>query len=337
MVYIHNSGEVSFRPNWVNYCKKNNIDFQLVNAYDNDIIEQLKDCSIFLFNFHHTKIEDFHFAKSLIFSIQQAGIKVFPDFNTGWHFDDKLAQKYLLESIGAPFVKTYAFYSKNDALNWANKTSFPKVFKLKGGAGSNNVSLIKSRKHSKKIISKAFSKGFSKYNRFNDFKEVLMKYFMGAGELMHVFKSFRRLFVSTKFANQSGNDAGYLLVQDFIPNNTFDIRVIVIGKKAFAIKRLVRKNDFRASGGGAIIYDKSEIDDRCVKISFDVNKKLKSQCVAYDFVFDEKNNPLIVEISYGFAKEGYIPCPGYWDEQLNWYVGNFDPCGWIIENLMKIK
>lgn len=337
MIYIHNSGEVSFRPNWVNYCKKNNIDYKLVNAYDTNIISQLHDCTIFLFNYHHTKIEDFHFAKSLNFSLQQAGIKVFPDFNTGWHFDDKLAQKYLLESIGAPFVKTYAFYSSNDAFEWANNTIFPKVFKLKGGAGSNNVSLIKSKEHAQKIISKAFNKGFSKYNRFNDLKEVYRNYFMGKSKFIDLLKSFRRLFVSTKFANQAGNDAGYLLIQDFIPNNTFDIRIIVIGKRAFGIKRLVRANDFRASGGGKIIYEKAKIDERCVKISFDVNQRIKSQCIAYDFVFDEKNTPLIVEVNYGFDKLGYQTCPGYWDEKLIWHEGSFDPCEWIIDDLINKK
>ena len=60
----------------------------------------------------------------------------------------------------------------------------------------------------------------------------------------------------------------------FIPQNDFDIRVIVTGNKAIAIKRMNRKNDFRASGSGYILYDKNEIDIRCVKIAFEVNKKL---------------------------------------------------------------
>ena len=60
----------------------------------------------------------------------------FPNFKTVWHFDDKLGQKYLFESIKAPLVTSYAFLYKAGALLWANKASFPKVFKLRGGAGS---------------------------------------------------------------------------------------------------------------------------------------------------------------------------------------------------------
>jgi glutathione synthase/RimK-type ligase-like ATP-grasp enzyme len=50
-------------------------------------------------------------------------------------------------------------------------------------------------------------------------------------------------------------EKNYVYFQDFIPQNDFDIRIIVIGKRAFAIKRMVRKGDFRASGSGNIKYD----------------------------------------------------------------------------------
>jgi hypothetical protein len=51
-------------------------------------------------------------------------------------------------------------------------------------------------------------------------------------------------------------------------------------------------------------------------------------------VLDKNQSPLIVEISYGFAVHGYDPCPGYWDEQLNWHDGPFNPQSWILENLV---
>ena len=53
--------------------------------------------------------------------------------------------------------------------------------------------------------------------------------------------------------------------------------------------------------------------------------------MAYDFVFDQNNNPLIVEINYGFAHEAYFNCPGYWDEQLNWYQESFNATHWMID------
>jgi glutathione synthase/RimK-type ligase-like ATP-grasp enzyme len=132
-----------------------------------------------------------------------------------------------------------------------------------------------------------------------------------------------------------GREKGYVYFQDFIPGNSFDIRVVVVGDKAFALKRMVRLNDFRASGSGEIVYCKEEMDERCVGIAFEVNEKIKAQSIAYDFVFDKNNVPLIIEISYGYTASAYDQCEGYWDKEMNWHAGqNFDFCGWMVENLI---
>lgn len=64
--------------------------------------------------------------------------------------------------------------------------------------------------------------------------------------------------------------------------------------------------------------------------------KLKTQSIAYDFVFDPNNNPLIVEISYGYAANAYDVCEGYWTRDMQWHEGtHFDFCGWMVENLVN--
>jgi hypothetical protein len=70
-------------------------------------------------------------------------------------------------------------------------------------------------------------------------------------------------------------------------------------------------------------------------MAFHINEKIKAQSLALDYVFDPMGNPLVVEISYGFVPEGYDPCVGYWDKELNWYDGNFDPYGWMVEDVRK--
>lgn len=69
--------------------------------------------------------------------------------------------------------------------------------------------------------------------------------------------------------------------------------------------------------------------------AFQTTAKIKALCVAYDFVFDEQNNPLIVEINYGFAHQAYFPCPGYWDDEMNWHEGSFNSAEWIVEDIIK--
>ena len=293
----------SFSNDWIDYCKRNNIAYKEVNPYKNDIISEVQDCDIVLHHIFHYDYRDMMFAKSLQYSLEAAGKKVFPDFNTVWHFDDKIAQKYLLEAINAPIVPTYIFYTEKEALEWIENTTMPKVFKLKGGAGASNVKLAHNKKEAAQLVKRAFGKGFEQYRWKEQFKEEFRKYQKGKSSLKDLIRPIYLQFFKkypTEFAHYHGKECGYAYFQEFIPNNTFDIRICVVGDKAFGLKRLTRENDFRASGSGSIIYNKEEIDERCVKIAFEANKKLKMQSIAYDFVFDEKNNPLIVEISYGY-------------------------------------
>lgn len=323
-----------FSLDWIAYCQKEGFPYKIVDCYSSDIIKQLEDCQGLLWHHHHSLAQDKIFAKQLLFALQQAGIRVFPDFNTGWHFDDKLGQKYLLEVVGAPSVPTEAFYDKESALRWINSTFFPKVFKLRGGAGSSNVKLVHTKKHAAKLVKIAFGAGFPSYDKIGDLRENIRQYKLSKVKVGDVLKSIRRIVKSTEYARIHGKEKGYVLFQDFVPNNKFDIRVITIANRAFAIKRFTREGDFRASGSGFISYSKEEIDERCVQIAFDTTHKLQAQCVAYDFVFDQENNPLIVEVNYGFAHTAYFPCPGYWDKKLNWHKEKFNPAHWLVDLLI---
>lgn len=334
-IAIH-SAKGSFSDRWIPYCKKNNIDYKLVNCFGSDIMHQLKDCDALMWHFNHKGARESKFAKQLLMAVQHTGKNVFPNYNTMWHFDDKVAQKYLLEAIDAPLAPAYVFYSKKEAIAWAKQTVFPMVFKLRNGAGSDNVKLVKSLAHAKQLINKSFSKGFKQYDAWGNLKERIRLFKVGKTSLWNVTKGVGRIFYTTQYARVTGNEVGYIYFQQFIPQNDSDIRVCVVGDKAFAIKRMVRKNDFRASGSGTILYDKKYFKDETIKLAFDVSKKLNDQCMAYDFVF-ENDEPFIVEISYGFAKEGYDACVGYWDNHMNWYPGRFDPYGWMVEDIRSQK
>lgn len=333
-IAIHHTHH-SFSERWIDYCKEKGIPYKIVNAYDSDIVKQVEDCDAFMWHHHHADYRDALFAKQLLYSLETGGKKVFPDFHTGWHFDDKVGQKYLLEAIGAPLVPSYVFYTKQEALEWVDKTSFPKVFKLRGGAGAANVRLVHSKSEAKRLVRKAFGRGFTQFDRWGYFKESLSKWRRGKAPFIEVCKGVARLFTSTKFARFHAREKGYAYFQDFVPGNKFDIRVIVIGNKAFAVKRMCRPHDFRASGSGDPHYDKQEIDLRCVNMSFKISRDLSDNCVGFDWVFDSENNPMIVEIGYGFAINFYDPCPGYWTDDMQWHEGKFVPQNWMVEEMLK--
>lgn len=326
--------ENSYSDEWIEYCNKSGIPYKIVNCYDSNILDQLHDCDALMWHFHHAIPQDILFATQLMHAVASSGKYVFPDFNTMWHFDDKIAQKYVLEAIDAPLVPSYVFFSKKEALEWIKTTQFPKVFKLRVGASSQNVRLIKSWREARKLVRKAFCRGFIQYNSWMNLKESIRKYGIGETKILDILKAFIRIGYKTEFEKFSTKEKGYVYFQDFIANNDSDIRIVVVDQKAFGAKRFVRKNDFRASGSHVASHDPSLISHETLRIALDVAKKLGLQCVAYDFVY-ENGKPLIVEFSYGTTAAAYKPCPGYWDSDLNFHPGEFNFCDWLVDNAVE--
>jgi len=330
---IHHS-KFSFSDRWIAYCESKSISFRLVDCFKADIMQQLSDCDALMWHFSQNNTKAILFAKQLIYSVEASGRKAFPNFNTIWHFDDKVGQKYLLEAVGAPLARTWIFYDEAEAIDWVRQAEFPLVFKLRGGAGSQNVLLAHSSEDAIKLIRRAFGSGFSSYDAMGSLKERFRRYRLGNTNFKDLIEGVVRFAIPPPYSKIRGREKGYIYFQEYIPGNSFDIRVIVIGDKAFAIKRLVRKHDFRASGSGMIVYEKESFNVDTIRLAFQMAGRIKSQCAAFDFVYSG-DNIYVLEVSYGFIKEVYDPCVGFWDSDLNWHEGKFNPYGWIVEDLLN--
>lgn len=333
-IAIHNT-PYSFADKWIEYCQENKIDYSIVNCYDSDIIQQMEPYDILLWHYQQSNATDNFMAKNLLEALEFSGKLVFPNHNTGWHFDDKVAQKYIFESLNIKAPKNYVFYDLKTVKQFAKTSAYPIVWKLKGGSGSRNVKLIKNESELVSIGKKMFGSGIREYDAIDGIKESIRRYKMGKKKMIDIFKAVAHLVYPVKYERMSGKAWGYVYLQEFIPNNDSDYRVIVIGEdKAFAIKRYTRPNDFRASGSGYIEYKKELFSDELLNISFEIASKVKTQCIAFDFVYRD-GEALLVEMSYGYRKEGYYACEGYWDKDLKWHAGSFNPYEWIIEDLRK--
>lgn len=107
----------------------------------------------------------------------------------------------------------------------------------------------------------------------------------------------------------------------------------MIGGYAATEKRYTRSNDFRASDSWLFSYE--NIDERVMALAIKTSYMLGLQSVAFDFIMDQNQDPLIIEMSYAFGTEGIKSAPGYWDENLRWYKAPFKPEERIIETLLK--
>ena len=324
----------SFSDRWIAYCEEKHIVYKLVNAYDSDIISQVSDCDAFMWQIYQGDYRDMQFAKALVLSLEAKGIRCFPDSHTCWHFDNKVWEKYLLEAVGAPLVSSYVLYTKEKALAWAEQTSFPKVFKLKGGAGASNVKLAHTRGEARKLIKQCFDKGFSQYRWQERFKEEWHNYREGRVGLRIVLRPLYKALKTypTEFSHYHQKEIGYAYFQDFIPNNTTDFRIKVVNGNCWGFQRLVRTGDFRASGSGKLVFDNTQIPTSLVRMAQDIAKRIQAQSIALDFVSDKEHDQyLVVEMSYGFGFDERECSNGYWDKDGIFHSECFNPFAWMVE------
>lgn len=332
-IAIHKNNTI-YTQYWIEYCQNHNIEYKLVDAYDTDIINILSDCDIFMWYFSHLDYRDTSFAKQLIFSLEESGKIVFPNSKTCWHFDDKLGQKYLFESLGINAAKAYAFYDKASALQWAQQQSYPKVFKLRGGAGSSNVMLAKNYNDAKKYINRAFGNGYMPFRGVDNLKNTIKLYKGNKASIYHLLVSLYRCFVyPTKvFSKFLPKQVGYAYFQDFISNDGFDYRIETCGNKAIALVRYCRKGDFRASGGHNNSFSKELIPQDVLKLSFEITEKLGMQAASLDFVREKSTGKLyLVEVSYCYGPDADQFDHGYWTSDGEWHSESFNGINWMIE------
>lgn len=334
-IAIHHR-EKSFSDRWIAYCERHAISYKVVNCLGSDIIKQLTSCACLLWHWSHGDPSEQIAARHVIMAAEAMGIKVFPGSSTCWSFDDKVSQKYLLEAIGAPLVPTYVSYDLDETLKWIDHASYPKVFKLRRGAGSSNVKLVHSVRDARSLARRAFSSGFSPMPHYGQDVQKRFRAARSRGDLWQVIRRVPQVLSRIRHSRQMMEvERGYVYFQDFMPGNSFDTRVTIIGDRAFAFTRNVRPGDFRASGSGEIVYDIDRINCECVEIAFNVTNKIGSQSMAFDFVLGERRQPLILEMSYGFASEPVYSCPGYWDRGLQWHEGHVWPQDAILIDLLN--
>lgn len=328
----------SFSDRWIEYCKEHEMAYLLVDLFDTNLLNILRSnhvravlCAIPAFDLPTQLV-----AKSIIRSIETMGISIFPNQSSFWHCDDKNAQKYLFESLNIPMCPTNVFFERKAALAWAEITTYPKVFKLRCGAGSTNVQIVTCVQDARKLINAMFKRGIKSVPHLtSDLRTKIFK---------HQTKRDWRAVMQRLPATLSSNihdrmtlarERGYVYFQDFMPNNKYDTRVTVIGTRAFAFRRYTRPDDFRASGSGRIDNTPEEIDHRCIEIAHAVAKLIGSQSMAFDFVYAPAHNPVILEVCYSYIAQAVYDCPGYWDEFLRFHHGNVWPQDAIIEDLLQ--
>lgn len=172
----------------------------------------------------------------------------YPTYREIWSYEDKVRQYYLFKINNIPTVETFITNYKEEAIRFIEKAKFPLVSKIATGSGSLGVELIKDKKAAQKFISKVFAPGRNTYWTYLKQKD-------------------------------------YVYFQEYVPDASYDLRVIVVGNMYTGFFRMKPKNDFRASGAG--LEEKKMIPKEALLLAKEVKDKFNVTMLAVDMIKSE--------------------------------------------------
>jgi hypothetical protein len=323
----------SFAERWFEHLKSTGHVPRLVDATESDFFERLQGCDGLMWWFPPLP-PHLRYAGRMLLALNHAApqLTCYPDWRTCWHCDDKISQFYLLKAAGIPVPRTWVFWHYADATAFCENSNYPLVLKLSTGYCSIDVRLLRNAKEARAWIEALFGTGLFALKKATPRARLIRE---RAYDLLKLL-TFGRLRTSSDGRDLHKN---YLLVQEFIRENDFDIRITVIGVKAFAYRRWNRPKDFRASGSGITDCNPAEINLDAVRFAFFVARRLQTQCLCVDLLRRE-GSYLVSEISYFFGWRLKQPCPGYWElgenGKLKWFDSIIKPELLILEDFLSI-
>lgn len=331
-VAVH-SGPGEFHGKWCGFLEQEGVSVSRVNLPGRHAYEEIACCQGLMW--HLPMAPSILQAAEPVLSPAEfvLGKKVFPNYATRWHFENKHAQKYLFDALGVAAPATVCLWDREEARDWIETgAQFPLVYKKARGAGSRNVSLVRSKEQALGIVKKAFSpRGVWHQGGYYAVRgkplgkraaslcgNIMLRVMDGAAHMLlgTMPRLPKRFWMPEKDA---------VLFQEFLPGNTHDTRITIIGDRAFGFRRWNRPKDFRASGGGSLDHDVKGIDEEMVSMAFRISEKGGFQSMAYDFLRTREGKPVICEISFAYQNTAVFQCPGHWDSRLNWKAGRMWP------------
>ncbi|GJL50518.1 ATP-grasp domain-containing protein [Candidatus Nitrospira salsa] len=327
----------SFSHRWVELSRASGYNIRIVDVYDEEhLFSQLQGSDAFMWAFWNASTSR-ELGKRMMSALYHTGnLITFPNWRTCWFFEDKISQRYLLEARGIPTPKTWVFWRRQDAIDFLGHSKYPIVLKLAFGICSDNVCLLRNFEDGEYWVSKLFKEGVASLKIPNPrplLREIAARGRDAAKALLGMD--------ARSYSLPPDIQRGCVLFQEFIPGNDHDLRIVVIGYRAFAFRRMNRPGDFRASGSGLIDWNPQEINEASIHLALSIAKKLGQQVITFDIVH-RNHEPYVVEVSYYYEAWTVFECPGHWTlkehtstNTLQWIEGKTKPEDAIFIDLLN--
>ena len=249
-------------PFWTKYCRfleNNNFNYEIYNIHSRNWIDESKKYNVIIGLVSNTLFHLEEIRNKYYFLEKYLGKKCFPSPDHTFLYESKSLEQYLSEIYNIPYAKTAISHDKDEALELIKNMRYPFISKVDPSSGSFGVELIRTPSQAQKLIKQAFSRN---------------------GRKVHV-NYFRQ--------------KNYVYFQEFIPNDGYDIRIILVGNWAFGYYRKVLQGDFRASGMNMV--EKRELSEEAIRTAWNTNQLIKSPLLVVDMVHGLDGRYTIVEFS----------------------------------------
>lgn len=306
-VVVHPNGtHQSFSERWAAIAPSYGAEVVPVDVFTPDPIASIADCDGFLWrcaSSAHPRV----YARRLINAVEAGlGIPCFPSARATCYYEDKLAQHQFLTAAGIPHAGSRICWSREAAERYCDGADFPFVVKLAGGHQSRNVRLARSRKEAQFYIDELFGHGVTALN------------YRPAGTWRRLLRHARAVAECGRgrYPHAPNSEAelefGYLYTQEFLRNNRYEVSVIVIGNRAFAVRRFVVPGDFRTRGSsGRMDWDPQAIREADLRLALLVAGHLGDCTIAVD-ILHRGSDPVVIELTLNYASWVVEKCPGHW-------------------------
>lgn len=253
----------------------------------------------------YTSAEDYDsmyksFIEDVIYDLEQRGLNVIPSYACLKAHNNKVAMELLRARANFPEIQTIrsrVFGTLEELKQAAGELEYPVVVKTHAGAMSRGVA---KADNAEELIRQAakFSRSFILWH---DLKELLRKV------------KYRDCYTKESFHRSK------FVVQNLIEGLRNDWKVLVYGKRCFALRRDNRDNDFRASGSGKFHFSK-DLPLGMLDFAHAVCKHFNVPHISLDIGFDGAKFHLIEFqfINFGTttiekAPHHFINLPSGWD------------------------
>jgi glutathione synthase/RimK-type ligase-like ATP-grasp enzyme len=288
-------------PYWTKYerfLRNNQFPYEYFDIHRSDWLEAAKPFDVIIWGFEGVAPEiDEH--KRKIYTLEHiCGKNCFPSFETSMWYEDKIYQYEWLKLNNFPIVETFVSHSYSETIERIKQSTYPMVSKVHVGAASLGVELVNSARQAQAIARQVFSP-------------------LGRKTYWPYFRQ-----------------KGYVYLQNFLPNQGYDLRVIAVGNRAFGYYRDVPKAEFRASGMGLV--RKAALPEDAVKLAMRLIRELNLVIASVDMLRDLDGKLYIIEVQPNITVEtpeqlhvDGIPGAYVFDSSGSY---KFEPCKlWIQE------